>query len=189
VAHPTVEQPVERCDVGDASTRAVVAIGPEGGWVPFELAMFERLVALRLAEEKLDEAQKEYTKVKSDQFSDEEVKDEAKRQLDLAQTQVEQCNRSFNIASQNCETLNTILNTLAIQHKRAADNLHSLQANSSRLSQCWYPCLHALAFTHSPTDSLARAHNHTLNHRFWNSNVKSACIEIKSPPQHSPYQS
>ncbi len=43
VAHPTVEQPVERCDVGDASTRAVVAIGPEGGWVPFELAMFERL--------------------------------------------------------------------------------------------------------------------------------------------------
>jgi RsmE family RNA methyltransferase len=43
VAHPTVEQPIERCDLGDTTTPAVVAIGPEGGWVPFELALFERL--------------------------------------------------------------------------------------------------------------------------------------------------
>jgi RsmE family RNA methyltransferase len=41
VAHPNVDGPIERCDVGDAVTPAVVAIGPEGGWVPFELGLFE----------------------------------------------------------------------------------------------------------------------------------------------------
>ncbi|MFM2153697.1 MAG: hypothetical protein RL199_2132, partial [Pseudomonadota bacterium] len=42
VAHPMGEQPVEVCDVGDASTPVVIAIGPEGGWVPFELGLFEQ---------------------------------------------------------------------------------------------------------------------------------------------------
>ncbi len=41
IAHPGVERFPEACDVGDASRRAVVAIGPEGGWVPFELGLLE----------------------------------------------------------------------------------------------------------------------------------------------------
>ncbi len=41
VAHPTVAAPLETVDAGTEHTPAVVAIGPEGGWVPFELELFE----------------------------------------------------------------------------------------------------------------------------------------------------
>lgn len=43
LAHPTSARRPEACDVGRAGERAVVAIGPEGGWVPFEVELLERL--------------------------------------------------------------------------------------------------------------------------------------------------
>lgn len=37
VAHPAAARGPEGCDLGKAGAPAVLAIGPEGGWIPFEL--------------------------------------------------------------------------------------------------------------------------------------------------------
>lgn len=37
LAHPAAERGPKACDLGKAGSPAVIAIGPEGGWVPFEL--------------------------------------------------------------------------------------------------------------------------------------------------------
>lgn len=39
LAHPIAPGPVESVDPGSPRDRAVVAIGPEGGWVPFEIEL------------------------------------------------------------------------------------------------------------------------------------------------------
>ena len=41
LAHPAVERGLEDCDLGRSASPAVLAIGPEGGWIPFELALLE----------------------------------------------------------------------------------------------------------------------------------------------------
>jgi RsmE family RNA methyltransferase len=43
IAHPTASMPIERLPIPTSRTRLVVAIGPEGGWVPFELELLTRL--------------------------------------------------------------------------------------------------------------------------------------------------
>lgn len=52
LAHPMAESPIERAQVGTAGTGAVIAIGPEGGWVPFEVELLTKLgfVGLSLGE-------------------------------------------------------------------------------------------------------------------------------------------
>jgi RsmE family RNA methyltransferase len=42
LAHPGAPTPIERLEVG-ATESTVVAIGPEGGWVPFEVELMEKL--------------------------------------------------------------------------------------------------------------------------------------------------
>jgi RsmE family RNA methyltransferase len=42
LAHPTSTKPLEACDAGSLPVKCVVAIGPEGGWVPFETALLEQ---------------------------------------------------------------------------------------------------------------------------------------------------
>ncbi|HYN42988.1 MAG TPA: 16S rRNA (uracil(1498)-N(3))-methyltransferase [Thermoanaerobaculia bacterium] len=41
LAHPTAAHGLEGCDLGKAGSAAVLAIGPEGGWIPFELELLE----------------------------------------------------------------------------------------------------------------------------------------------------
>lgn len=41
VAHPTATSGPRRRDVGTGDSPAVLAIGPEGGWIPFELELLE----------------------------------------------------------------------------------------------------------------------------------------------------
>ena len=41
LAHPAAARGPEGCDVGEAGSPAVLAIGPEGGWIPFELELLE----------------------------------------------------------------------------------------------------------------------------------------------------
>lgn len=42
IAHPAATMPLERCDFGAPPQRAVLAIGPEGGWVPFEVELLAK---------------------------------------------------------------------------------------------------------------------------------------------------
>ena len=42
VAHPASESGLEGCEVGRARSKVVVAVGPEGGFVPFELDLLAR---------------------------------------------------------------------------------------------------------------------------------------------------
>ncbi len=42
IAHPAAPSTVEGCRTGLASEPAVVAIGPEGGWIPYEVQMLEQ---------------------------------------------------------------------------------------------------------------------------------------------------
>jgi len=41
IAHPVAEGGVERCETAGGE-RLVVAIGPEGGWIPYEVEMLEK---------------------------------------------------------------------------------------------------------------------------------------------------
>lgn len=41
VAHPAAAHGPEGCDLGRTGSPAVLAIGPEGGWIPFELDLLE----------------------------------------------------------------------------------------------------------------------------------------------------
>jgi len=41
LAHPAAARGPSACDLGAAGSAAVIAIGPEGGWVPFELELLE----------------------------------------------------------------------------------------------------------------------------------------------------
>ena len=41
VAHPVPEAPLAVGSAGTAGQRLVVAIGPEGGWIPFEVELLE----------------------------------------------------------------------------------------------------------------------------------------------------
>jgi RsmE family RNA methyltransferase len=42
IAHPIAENGIEGCEVGSGAEPAVVAIGPEGGWIPYEVELFEQ---------------------------------------------------------------------------------------------------------------------------------------------------
>lgn len=41
LAHPTAERGLEACHPGGPGSPAVLAVGPEGGWIPFELELLE----------------------------------------------------------------------------------------------------------------------------------------------------
>lgn len=41
LAHPAAAHGLEGCDLARAGSTAVLAIGPEGGWIPFELDLLE----------------------------------------------------------------------------------------------------------------------------------------------------
>lgn len=41
IAHPAAPATVERCRAGNANEPVAVAIGPEGGWIPYEVQMLE----------------------------------------------------------------------------------------------------------------------------------------------------
>ncbi len=41
LAHPAATRSPADCEVGRPGSRAVLAIGPEGGWIPFELELLE----------------------------------------------------------------------------------------------------------------------------------------------------
>lgn len=41
LAHPTAAHGLEGCGSGKAGSEAVLAIGPEGGWIPFELDLLQ----------------------------------------------------------------------------------------------------------------------------------------------------
>ncbi len=41
LAHPTAPQGLEGCRAGEPGSPAVLAIGPEGGWIPYEAKMLE----------------------------------------------------------------------------------------------------------------------------------------------------
>ncbi|MBK9088322.1 MAG: 16S rRNA (uracil(1498)-N(3))-methyltransferase [Holophagales bacterium] len=41
LAHPAAAHGLEGCDLGKAGSATVLAVGPEGGWIPFELELLE----------------------------------------------------------------------------------------------------------------------------------------------------